>query len=93
MWCEHDRAAVRRALAKIDNLAAELESWRRVPRRHVRGARLRRTPRFGIPLPITDTLDELWLALAHVEDNWRTARQLPPRPQRSPAEARSRCIS
>lgn len=94
VWCDRDRAAVRRALAEIDDLAALLASWSDGHRGAVSGERTSgRRPGSASPSPIADTLDELYRALTAVEDDWREHRGLPPRPQRGGPEARARCIA
>lgn len=95
VWCERDRAAIRRALVDLDDLAALLESWSDGHRGASSGERTssRRTTA-GSPSPIADTLDEMYQMLARVESDWRDAHEhLPPRPHRAGPEARPRTIA
>ncbi len=95
VWCSRDRAAIRKALAELDDLAALLESWSDGHRGASSGERTssRRTTAAS-PSPIADTLDELYQSLAKVEADWRDAHpELPPRPHRAGPEARPRTIA
>ena len=94
-WCPRDRAAIRKALAELDDLAALLESWSDGHRGASSGERTssRRTTA-GSPSPVADTLDELYQLLARAEADWRDAHEhLPPRPHRAGPEARPRTIA
>ncbi|WP_433233776.1 hypothetical protein [Actinomadura nitritigenes] len=95
VWCAKDVAGIRRALAELDDLAALLESWsdgHRGASSRDRTGGSRAGSASPSPSPIADTLDELYRALAKVEDDWREHRGAPPRPHRGAAEARMRCI-
>lgn len=95
VFCGRCVAAIRRALADLDDLAALLESWSDGHRGAASGERTssRRTTA-GSPSPIADTLDEMYQMLARVESDWRDAHEhLPPRPHRAGPEARPRTIA
>lgn len=94
VWCSRDAAAIRAALADLDDLAALLESWSDGHRGAASGERTS-GGQYGSrsPNPIADTLEEMYGELATVEANWREHRGLPPRPRRSTTEARSRTVA
>lgn len=93
-WCSRDRAAVRRALAELDDLAAMLESWADGHRGASSGERTSSSRGPGSPSPVADTLDEMYRLLARAEADWRDANpHLPPRPPRGGPEARARTIA
>lgn len=88
------RAAIRRALVELDDLAALLESWSDGHRGASSGERTStRRPGAGSPSPIADTLDELYRMLAKCEADWRDHRGMPPRPHRTGPEARARTVA
>ena len=96
VWCDRDRAAIRRALVEIDDLAALLESWSDGHRGASSGERTsghRPGSASPSPSPIADTLDELYRMLAKCEADWRDHRGMPPRPHRGGPEARARTVA
>lgn len=94
VWCSRDRAAIKAALAELDDLAALLERWADGHRGAASGERTSGGGHGSRSTnPIADTLEEMYGALADVEADWREHRGLPPRPRRSDTEARSRTVA
>lgn len=95
VWCPRHTTTIRAALVDIGDLAAVLEQWADGRRGRTSGERIptRRTTAPS-PSPITDTLDELYGALAKVEADWREAAGHSPRPNRArTGDARQRTIA
>ena len=95
-WCSRCVAAIRSALAELDDLAAVLSATDDGYRPDSRlTARVSGTAGSPTPSPVVDMLDDLYSVLTAAEDWVRAARNYPPRPRRTGrgVHARTACIA
>jgi hypothetical protein len=95
VWDERCARRIRQALTDIGDLAAVLNEWADGHRGQASGEKIHtRHATAPSPSPITDTLDELYGALAKVEADWREFAGHPPRPNRArTGDARQRTLA